>query len=161
MSRYGSAVFGVPPRADPILVTCDYVVVGGGTTGCVVAGRLSEQADLSVVLLEEGPRDPLHPHPRRLLQDRAGVFAETARMGADRGAAARGQANHGAGVRTWRRQFGQCDDLHSRNPQDYAQWEALGAEGWGYSDVLPYFCGPRTTIGFARGACAWWSPGVS
>ena len=35
----------------------DYIVVGGGSTGCVVAGRLSEEKDVSVALLEEGPRD--------------------------------------------------------------------------------------------------------
>ncbi|TIT85684.1 MAG: GMC family oxidoreductase, partial [Mesorhizobium sp.] len=36
---------------------CDYIVVGGGSTGCVVAARLSEDPDASVFLLEEGPRD--------------------------------------------------------------------------------------------------------
>ncbi len=35
----------------------DYIVIGGGSTGCVVAARLSENADCAVALLEEGPRD--------------------------------------------------------------------------------------------------------
>ena len=35
----------------------DYIIVGGGSTGCVLAGRLSEDAGCEVALLEEGPRD--------------------------------------------------------------------------------------------------------
>lgn len=41
--------------------SADYVIVGGGSTGCVMASRLSEDGTAQVVLLEEGPRD-LNPY---------------------------------------------------------------------------------------------------
>ena len=41
--------------------TYDYVVIGGGSSGCAVAARLSEDADITVLLLEAGPHDTSNP----------------------------------------------------------------------------------------------------
>ena len=57
MGNFGSARWGILPRSETVAGKCDYIVIGGGSTGCVVASRLSENADVSVVLLEEGPND--------------------------------------------------------------------------------------------------------
>ncbi|RWB35822.1 GMC family oxidoreductase N-terminal domain-containing protein [Mesorhizobium sp.] len=141
MSPYGSAVFGIFPRADPIVVRCDYVVVGGGTTGCVVAARLSEQADISVLLLEEGPRD-LNPYIHI-----PGAYYKTAQgplLKRYEWEPTAEQQRTDKPTMVQARVLGGGSSVNAMiyirgNPQDYARWEALGADGWGYSNVLPYF----------------------
>jgi choline dehydrogenase len=141
MSRYGSARLGILPRTNSIALRCDYVVVGGGTTGCVVAARLSEQADCTVMLLEEGPRD-LNPYihiPGAYYKTAQGSLlkrlqweptAEQARAEKPTMVQAR-VLGGGSSVNAM---------IYIRGvPSDYARWLDLGAEGWGYEQVLPYF----------------------
>jgi choline dehydrogenase-like flavoprotein len=119
----------------------DYIVVGGGSTGCVVAARLSEDPAARVTLLEEGPRD-INPYihiPGAYYKTAQGPLLKrfpwepTAVQGRNE-APTMVQASvlgGGSSVNAM---------IYIRGvPSDYARWEELGAAGWGYQDVLPYF----------------------
>ena len=118
----------------------DYVIVGAGSAGCVLAARLSEDPDVKVALLEAGGPDTapeIHipvafpalfkssldwdllgePEPgldgRRLYLPRGKVLGGSSSINAM---------------------------IYIRgNRADYDEWAAMGADGWGYDDVLPYF----------------------
>ncbi|MGO4855433.1 GMC family oxidoreductase [Phaeovulum sp. W22_SRMD_FR3] len=119
----------------------DYIVVGGGSTGCVVAARLSEDPSCSVALLEAGPRD-LNPYIHI-----PGAYYKTAQGGLLsrfpwEPTAAQTRAEQPTMVQA--NVLGGGSSVNAMiyirgNPLDYAEWEAQGATGWGYADVLPYF----------------------
>jgi choline dehydrogenase len=118
----------------------DYVIVGAGSAGCVLAGRLSEDPDVQVALIEAGGpdnRDEIHipaafpiafkssldwdvlgdPEPalngRRLYMPRGRVIGGSSSINAM---------------------------IYIRgNRADFDEWAAMGLDGWGYEDVLPYF----------------------
>jgi choline dehydrogenase-like flavoprotein len=122
-------------------VESDYIVVGGGSTGCVVAARLSENPACTVTLLEEGPRD-LNPYihiPGAYYKAAQGPLLKrfpweptAAQARTDQPTMVQASVlGGGSSVNAM---------IYIRGvPADYAQWEALGATGWGYDDVLPYF----------------------
>ena len=118
----------------------DYVIVGAGSAGCVVAARLSEDPDVSVTLIEAGPPDTaqeLHiPAAFAALQksDLDWDLTSEPEPGLDnrrtylpRGKVLGGTSNLNAMV------------YIRGNQADYNGWAEDGAEGWGYDDVLPYF----------------------
>lgn len=121
--------------------TADYIVVGGGSTGCVIASRLSEDADVSVVLLEEGPRDrnPYIHIPGAYYKTAQGPLLK--RMPWEPTSE---QERNETPTMVQASVLGGGSSVNAMiyirgNPQDYASWEELGAAGWGYDDVLPYF----------------------
>jgi choline dehydrogenase len=140
MSRFASARWGVHPQTDPV-VDHDYVLVGGGATGCVVAARLAEQTDASVVILEEGPRD-LNPYIHI-----PGAYYKTAQGSPLKRIPWEPTAEQGRTERPTMVQARVLGGGSSVNamiyirgvPSDYDLWQSMGAQGWGYKEVLPYF----------------------
>lgn len=119
----------------------DYLIVGGGSAGCVMAERLSRNPNNKVCLLEAGPDDN-----SLLVRIPAGIIALMR-----------------SNKRNWRYYTAPQTELHNRelyiprgktlggssavnamiytrgHPWDYDHWESLGNAGWGWNDVLPIF----------------------
>ena len=116
----------------------DVVVVGGGSAGCVLASRLSEDANCSVVLVEAGPD---HPDLRTLPGDVMDASEPT--VGHDWGYFADADLDRGIPLPR-ARLMGGCSSTNAcfalrGAPEDYDAWAALGNPGWGFADVLDDF----------------------
>jgi choline dehydrogenase len=120
--------------------TYDYIVVGAGTAGCVVASRLSEDADVRVLLLEAGARNGPQAvgipamWPTLLGSEADWGFETVSQDGMDGRtlAYARGKLLGGSSSIN-----AMCHLRGHRN--SYDPWVAQGAVGWGFDDLLPYF----------------------
>ena len=119
----------------------DFVIVGGGTAGCVLAARLSEIPGATVLLCEAGPRDtnPYIHLPVGFFKMTGGPLTwgyETAPLR---------HANNRVAVYPQARVLGGGSsinaEIYTRGcPQDYDGWAAEeDCKGWGWSDLKPYF----------------------
>ncbi len=118
-----------------------YIVIGGGSAGCVLAARLTEDPNVSVCLLEAGPVDKsvLIHCPAAIA-----VLAQTSQanwafqtvpqpgLNGRRGYQPRGKVLGGSSSIN-----AMCYVRGAR--EDYDRWAAEGAAGWGFDDLLPYF----------------------
>jgi choline dehydrogenase len=118
----------------------DYIVVGAGAAGCVVANRLSADPAASVLLLEAGGRD------RNPLIHIPVGFTKLTTPDVNWGYSTAPQAEMNS-RQMWYpqgRTLGGSTSINAMiyirgNRQDYDRWAALGNKGWAYEDVLPYF----------------------
>jgi choline dehydrogenase len=128
-------------QGDKHVGSFDYVIVGAGSAGCVLANRLSADPDVSVLLLEAGGRDNYHwihipvgylytmNNPRT-----DWCFSTEAEEGLN------GRAlNYPRG-----KVLGGCSSINGMiymrgQARDYDQWRQMGNTGWGWDDVLPCF----------------------
>lgn len=119
----------------------DFIVVGSGSAGSVIAARLSEERDVTVLLLEAGRKDD---HPFGLMP------IAFPRVATDAGYAWQFESEPEPGLANrslpaWRgKMLGGCSSLNAMinvrgNPNDFDAWRDRGLEGWGYANVLPYF----------------------
>ena len=120
--------------------TADYVIVGAGSAGCVLANRLSEDEDASVLLLEAGGRG-LHPNVAI-----PAAFAKQfhTRLDWDFGTEPEPHCNARSLFLPRGKGLGGSSGMNAMlyvrgRPLDYDLWERQGAPGWGWHDVLPYF----------------------
>ena len=130
----------------------DYVIVGAGTAGCVLANRLSEDGKATVLLLEAGGSDrslwiqlPIG-YGRTYFDKRINWMYDTEPVAGLDGRSSywpRGKVIGGSGsINAMVYVRGQ--------PRDFDDWKALGNDGWGWDDVLPYF---RKSETYQHGPC--------
>src|SRR4051812_33019861 len=118
----------------------DYVVVGAGSAGCVVAARLSEDPATTVAVIEAGgdPRGDMFDIPalwgRQLAPDHDWDYVSEPEphLGGRRNFLPRGRVLGGTSSMNGM--------VYIRGAAaDFDEWRDLGLEGWGWSDMLPYF----------------------
>lgn len=119
----------------------DYIIIGAGSAGCVLANRLSEDPDTRVLLIEAGPRD-LHP----FIHMPAGVSKLVNKKGVNWDYDTAPEPNLDNRVLWWPRGkvLGGSSSINAMcyirgAAGDYDGWAAAGASGWDWNSVLPYF----------------------
>ncbi|WP_202844251.1 GMC family oxidoreductase [Luteimonas saliphila] len=143
----------MPVRPAAPTKAYDYIVIGAGSAGCVLANRLSEDPDVRVLLLEAGPRD-WHP----FIHMPAGLAKLVNRKGVNWNYDTAPEPRLDGRTLWWPRGkvLGGSSSINAMCyvrgvPLDYDDWAAAGATGWHWHNVLPWF---RHSEGNTRGADA-------
>jgi choline dehydrogenase len=128
-------------NSEPSRQSYDYVVIGAGSAGCVLANRLTESPDVTVLLLEAGGQDDADEIHIPV------AFSALFKTKWDWNYETAEQKHLGGRTTYWPRMkaLGGCSSMNAMiyirgNKADYDGWrDDHGATGWGYADVLPYF----------------------
>ncbi|CAB3220561.1 unnamed protein product [Arctia plantaginis] len=121
----------------------DFIVVGAGSAGSVVANRLSENPEWKVLLVEAGGNPTLSTENPHLFYNNMGTSLDWGYKTEPQDGACGGYKDKRC---AWPRGkvLGGCSSINAMfyvraNKADYDQWAAEGNYGWSYDDVLPYF----------------------
>ena len=119
----------------------DYIIIGGGSAGCVLANRLSEDSDIQVLLLDAGRNDH-HPYARLPV----GMMPSFMRKDMNWLYSAEPDPSRANRVDIWPagKIIGGGSAINGMmyvrgHKSDYDSWAEQGNQGWSYKDVLPYF----------------------
>lgn len=119
----------------------DIVIVGGGSAGCVLANRLSANPDVQVCLLEAGPPDK---HPAIHIPFGLALMSELKSINYQLDTAPEKHLNNRELFWPRGKTLGGSSSINAMcyirgHQSNYDEWESLGARGWNWESVLPYF----------------------
>ncbi|QDS69953.1 hypothetical protein FKW77_002449 [Venturia effusa] len=122
------------------VVEYDYIIVGTGTAGCVLASRLSEDLGTTVLAIEAGDSDL-----KQIFSRIPAGFPRLWKSAADWNLSTTPQSECGGRRLFWPRgkMIGGCSSANAMMynkaaSSDYDEWERLGNKGWAYKDIIPY-----------------------